>query len=304
MLIHDLYTNKYDTLFINGAIGDFIQFDSLLNNEIRNNFKKIIVWNPCHPINNKGELVKKIIQNNKFYPNNVQIETYIENKYGNSAFNPIKRIPFKSDKNFTLQMFEDFCSKNEINKNTSLIQQMLCFETQYTNNSNIICEESFANKAKSSYLLQKLTSLEKFNLPERYCVVVPHTCPGREFDRNDYLELLKILKEIFFMKGVMVGGQKINFHDNNIINLTSQTSIDESIEITKNSCAYIGIDSFLSIFASQILKENKICIKSLHSTFKELNFFYFHKRNLTNFVYRNLNFQKMLDKNKYKKLFI
>lgn len=304
MLIHDLYSNKYDTLFINGALGDFVQFDSLLNIEMRNNFKKIIVWNPCHPINPKGELVKNVIKNNNFYSNDIEIEVYVEKKYGNSSYNTQKRIPFKSDQNFTLQMFEEVCKKIEINKKTSLIQQLLCFETQYTNNSDIVYSESIINKAKSSYLLQRLTDLEKFNLPEKYCTIVPHTCPGREFNHTDYLELLRILKEIFSMKGVMVGGQKIEFYDSNIINLTNQTSIDESIEIIKNSCAYIGIDSYLSIFASQILRDNKICIKSLHSTFKELSFFYFHKRNLIKFIYKNINYQKMLDKNEYKKLFI
>ena len=66
------------------------------------------------------------------------------------------------------------------------------------------------------------------------------------------------------MIGIIVTDGQIILPDkikDSFINLSGKTSIEESIEILKACNGYIGIDSFLSVFATKIFDKNNVIIK-------------------------------------------
>ena len=71
------------------------------------------------------------------------------------------------------------------------------------------------------------------------------------------------------------------------INLTGKTNYFEAIEIVKNSKGFIGIDSSLSIIATQSLPEHSIIIKSNEGS---------SSRRLCNYFYSNLKTKKCLSR--------
>ena len=92
------------------------------------------------------------------------------------------------------------------------------------------------------------------------------------------------------MQGVLLHEEIIDDYNHNIINLTGQTTIEETIEIIKNASAYIGIDSYIAFLASQLLPENKLAIKA-NADKKLLKYFYYKKFNLDKFVYPAIDYE-------------
>ena len=85
----------------------------------------------------------------------------------------------------------------------------------------------------------------------------------RNFTIKDYYNTESILKSNK-MIGVIVTDVESILPDkikDSFINLSGKTSIEESIEIMKACHGYIGIDSFLSVFATKIFDKNNVIIK-------------------------------------------
>lgn len=123
----------------------------------------------------------------------------------------------------------------------------------------------------------------KFNLPENIMLICPYTQDNRvhcilcdklhtetnnciatrNFTINNYYIAESILKKNK-MIGVIVTDVESILPDeikDSFINLSGKTSIEESIEILKACHGYIGIDSFLSVFATKIFDNNNVIIK-------------------------------------------
>ena len=124
---------------------------------------------------------------------------------------------------------------------------------------------------------------KKFNLPENIMLICPYTQDNRvqcilcdkmhtetnnciatrNFTIKDYYNTESILKSNK-MIGVIVTDVESILPDeikDSFINLSGKTSIEESIEIMKACHGYIGIDSFLSVFATKIFDKNNVIIK-------------------------------------------
>jgi len=294
MIIDKLYNDEnLESFIINGAIGDFLLFDSLLTNTIRKRIKKIVIWNPFHPINPKGFLVEKMIRSNFDYNNKTEIKVINFPKL-HSGTNPETNLPFSHDFNWINNTINLIINKEKLDRNKTFIQHRLFLEaTKNYSNLRHFKNTVKINEARSSYLNRKLTnSLERFAFTkEKYCVIVPHTSPERTFRAFDYGQCIKILNDVLKMKGVVLTGQKIRMHNKSIINLATKTTINESIELTKNASAYIGIDSFLSIIATEVLPECDIAIKA--ESFG-INHPYFYNKidNVRRIVYPHLNFER------------
>jgi ADP-heptose:LPS heptosyltransferase len=66
------------------------------------------------------------------------------------------------------------------------------------------------------------------------------------------------------IKGILIGVNHItvdNQYNDYVINLSGKLTIRETIDITKHSSYYFGIDSFLSVIASKILGDKFIFMK-------------------------------------------
>lgn len=285
LLINQLYDSNIDTFIINAGIGDFIQFDSLVNQKIRNNIKTIVFWNPYDPTNPKADLMETMIKSNKYYSPDVKI---IKIKIRTNSFN--------LNNNKLISIEKEIINSHNIDPNKTFNQNKLLNETLILKNFDIIREKSIENKAKSSYLLEEISNIKQFNIPEKYCVIVPTTSHDRQFTSNDYYETFSILENFLKIKGILISQSNLNIKNDNIINLSGKIGIHDSIEIMKNSQGYIGIDSYLSIIACQVIKTNKIIIKS-NNNLNVLTFFYYMKKNVKTNIFKSINYKNFLTKN-------
>ena len=265
MHIDRLYNqDTIDTFVINGAIGDFLLFDSLLNNKIRKRIKKIIIWNPFHPINPKGKLIEKMIRSNFEYNPKTEIKIISFPKW-DTGINPATNLKFSHDYTWLNNTISSIVKSEKLDHSKTLIQHRMFLEStknfKSLDNFKKIVRKS---DASSSYITRKLTTnMFKYDFAkQKYCVIVPYTSPERTFKPWDFSQAFKILDEVLKMPGVILTGHKIKIDNKNIINLAQKTTINESIELTKNAAAYIGIDSFLSIIAAECIPENNIAIKT------------------------------------------
>jgi len=278
MHIDRLYNQEsLDTFIINGAIGDFLLFDSLLTNQIRKRIKKIIIWNPFHPINPKGKLIEKMIKSNFDYNPKTEIKIISYPKL-NSGINPANNLRFSHDMGWLNSTLNSIIKSEKLDHSKTFIQHRMFLESTKNYKSLDYFKKMVKDsKAESSYITRRLTnSIFKHDfMREKYCVIVPYTSPERTFKPWDLSQALKILDEVLKMPGIVLTGHKINIDNKNIINLAQKTTINESIEITKNAAAYIGVDSFLSIIATECIPENYIAVKA---EFFGINHPYFYNK--------------------------
>ena len=287
-------TEQYDTYFINGAIGDFLLFDSFLNNEIRSKIKKIYIWNPFHPLNPKANIIEKLIRDNYNYNPKTQIK--ILSYPFDTGYNTQTNKPFHLDLEWLKSIILHVVYRDNINKNKIFIQHDIFLNATKDIESldnykkqfnNITTNSSYWNKDLCSNKLNKKFSFIK----EKYCVIVPFTSQDRCFKPWDFTETFKILDKTLKMQGVILSGHDMNTKHHNVIDLSMKTNVNESIDIVKKANAFIGIDSFLSIVATECIEELKIIIKTENYG---LNHPYFYKKvkNINDIIYDFVNYKK------------
>lgn len=290
-------TSRYDTFLINGAIGDFLLIDSFLNNEIRSKIKKIYIWNPFHPLNPKADLIKNMILENNHYNKKIEIKTF---SYPfDTGDNLESGLRFFEDLNWQRSIVTDIIYQNSLNKNKVFIQHDLFLDgtkdMESLNNHKDMLKK--INKS-SSYWDKDLCGpelKEKYPfLKEKYCVIIPFTSEYRYFNDHDINEALNILTKSLKIKGVVLSGNHIEIkhnNNNNIINISGKTTISESIDIVKKANAFIGVDSFLSIIATEFINKSKIVIKTEYYGMNH-HFFYNKIKNINEIIYNDISYNK------------
>lgn len=261
---------KYKNIVHTTGIGDFIAIDAYFTDIEKTKIENIYFINETYKKNN----IKNIVEKSKKYNHKIKF-IELHNHY----------IDYWDTR-------REILYKNKIKLNDSLVD----FEFIWGN-----AEYKTTNNLKNYFFKNQIANCKKFNLPEKYCGIVPYTNEERHFDKKDWEQVFKILK-FLKLKGVVLGQlNKINFKNNNIINLNKSTSIYEAIEIIKNCSYYFGIDSFLSIVASSCLPNYKIQIKTkITNCIENFNFYYPCQgdikiiRNNINFKYFIRNYYKLL----------
>jgi len=119
----------------------------------------------------------------------------------------------------------------------------------------------------SSLLKKQVADISHLDLPDKYVVLVPWShndsiMKDREFTSEEWAEVLMFI-ENRGLKGVVLNtGEPCNI--DGLIDLTNQTTMPQSIEVLKRASGYIGVDSCLSILASQLF-DDILFIKSNNS---------------------------------------
>jgi hypothetical protein len=130
----------------------------------------------------------------------------------------------------------------------------------------------------SSFLKYNLCNIAKFNLPNNSVVICPYSSDkrgsGRDFNKEDWKVTSDYLQK-WNMTGVIINCGQDTYFPDNFVNLNNQTSILEAIEIIKSSKGYIGVDSCLSVLATQLFDDNRIIIKSINPHCKSWRDVYF-----------------------------
>lgn len=261
----------YKNIVHTTGIGDFLAIDAYFNDLEKSKIENIFFINDI----SKQKNIKNIIKKSKKYNPNINFIN-LDSHY----------LDYWDDR-------RNIIHKNKINlKNTLVDFEFIWGTSEYKETRNL-----------KNYFFAKenLTKIEKFNLPEKFCVLVTYTNPERLFDKRDWIQAMKILN-FLKIKGIILGQKdKLNLKNKNIINLNKKTSIVEAIEITKKCSFYLGIDSFLSIVASSHLKNDKIQIKTkINNATENFSFYYPCQKNI-NIIRNNINFKYFI-RNFYKLL--
>lgn len=256
---------RFDCVVTSGQIGAFIAFDSFLTDYEKQNLKKIIINTTSYDFNikdkNENYQILNLISNNKFYNKNITVEEFKVNK------KELKELNLKHKVVFTKNFRENY----------------------HLNNKHLNKKVNIKN---SSFLKNENANIEKFKLPEKYCVTVGWSKrKEKKFTGKDWMELIKILKvkkikaliiNDFYRKDVKVPKHKL------LIDMTEKTSLLESIEITKNASFYIGINGCLSIIAMQRYPR-KCMIKSCVEDFYWHSYFYPKVKNIKKTFFSTIN---------------
>lgn len=256
----------FKRILITGGLGDFLAIDSFLSRKQKKRITTICLATRA------AKYIKNLFnKKNSFYERleSIQILDYDFSQIG--AFHSKKEAKEKiilEDQNFWENLYDGSMSN--------------IFELAK------ICKMEY----HQSSFLDFSTNLEKFNLPKDYIFILPNSKnlvnSQRNFDYFDWSELLVYLKNKN-LKGVCIGDEKIEIpNDDSLINLQRKTGIIESIEILKNARGYIGIDSWASVLATKVFKENDLYIKSNSNNCYRWAHIYFRPYEEYNFIFHDL----------------
>ena len=154
----------------------------------------------------------------------------------------------------------------------------------------------------SSFIKNKITDIKQ-ELPEKFIVIAPTTVTrgknGRKYIDNVEWRNIELFLSQTDQYAVVLGVHEDDYVipiNSRIVNLMSKTSLEESIEIIKKANGYIGIDSFLSVLASQLFTQDKLLIKSLSPHLMFSKKYYYAAQEEFDFIvnsiipYRHCNF--------------
>ena len=263
----------YEYAYVTFVVGDFIAFESFLTDKEKTNLKEIIFFGNR---NNDNDARYHLIKKSIFYNRKIKITMLPRiNK---------KHIGFTRERSSLL--------KNYMSNNLNLANnkyKMLIDYRFYNHNDEYKKIIENQNLKNYSFVKQKLCEVDKFKLPQEYISISGWTydiiCNSKRlFNIEDWHETIKILKSNN-IKGVILNNQKWYLDnlwfqeilkEDCFINLIGETNYFEAIEIVKNSKGFIGIDSSLSIIATQALQEKSIIIKTNNGSLAHRLFNYYY----------------------------
>ena len=232
-----------DTILFDGGIGDIITLESFFTDKQRQEFKKVYLATKHAKI--ISELWKKL------YPN-MEIKTL--------DLKPPDGFAFYQKSEVTKALGDNKPEDWGNVEDWSIMTKFDMFDPD--------------NHTYSSLTKKKLADISHFNLPEKYAVIV-NCSPSdtrdrkRPLNKKDWKAIFAKLKRHGLKGVVLVKGNNPNVPNHpDIIDMSNQTTVLESIEILKNAKAYYGIDSFLSIIGSRVFSYPNLMVKT--TNFKHL----------------------------------
>jgi len=271
-------------------------FDTFLTKQIRDDIKSIVIWNPFDPPNPKGDLIEKIIKNNPLYSKEIKIKviklqpyTYIGNSKPQLDVEWINYniTAIQNEDNFKK---EEYIVQHDIWSHVMSSKKNLNLYIQFMRNMKQ--SSHYLTDDNSSKMCKERLCQEYSVLKEKYCVLNPFTSELRSLSDSDFQEASKIIKS-WNIPVVILSGNKldINLKGVDTLNLSGETRVFESIQITKNAHAYIGIDSFLSLIAAEKVPHHNIIVKTKVIAISH-HYFYNKVKNINKIMYKNIDYIK------------
>lgn len=142
----------------------------------------------------------------------------------------------------------------------------------------------------SSFLTRPLTTPPEVARP--FVVIVPASSwgayKGRAFDEDDWAVCLKFL-ESRNIHGLVLRKENIALPQHPLLlNWQGRTNILETMELVKRADGYVGIDSWVSIFAGLILPACRLAIKAIADFTYTHQMSYYQRRRDFGFLQRKL----------------
>lgn len=145
----------------------------------------------------------------------------------------------------------------------------------------------------SSFLKIKIADISHINKSRRNLCVNSYSLNDpnnpRYFSIQEWAEILHYLHKNDIQGIVLNIGDKSVPEDKHLLNLTNKTTLFEAIELLKESMGFIGVDSALSVLASQLFDEKSIVIKSRSTHLWRWKHVYYAPKTSFNFIMPKIN---------------
>jgi hypothetical protein len=255
--------------FISGGIGDVIAVESFLNNEDRQTLNTIFY------ATNKRQYLEELFKCLTNYPNLRHHETVWDDFSKFWCFYSLEDYIRKAkDQNFPCN------SRVKLSKDLSILHVVEDVKKGILKYNN------------SSFLTEMMAVIDHFDLPPNYFVILPYSTDKRikkrDFDENDWIEVLETLKEAGTI-GIVINSESESIPTSDLlIDLSQKTRLTEAIEILKSAKGYFGIDSWMSVLAAKLFDSPFIQIKSQNQhCYNNAAFYYAPKTNF-DFIVSNI----------------
>lgn len=230
------------TVFFTGGIGDVLALESYFTQRERDNLETI------YYATRKSDPIIEIFQNLNNYP---RLRNHV--------------VVYDDFSKFWCFYSKEECLVHLKSNGLPVPDGLLHAEDWSIANKFTKINSNYITYNSSSPVNLKLCGVSEFDLPKNYISICPYSSDKRvstrDFSKDDWKNT-SVLLDRLEMTGVLLNsGIDICPVYDNIIDLSNQTSIIEAIEILKNGCGYIGVNSVLSVLAAKLF-HNNLFIKS------------------------------------------
>lgn len=244
-------------ILVTGGVGDFFAIESMMSNDQKEALEAV------YYATRSQKIIQSLLENHPSFPNLKTHEIVYDDWSSRFCFINILEVRASISNPKILDNVDDW----------SISRIFSLFHSKYLKYE--IC----------SFLSHTFAKVDRFNLPPTYITIAPYSINDkrnpRDFNEQDWKSLTDALIKNNLIGVVLnIGEDPVPNHPN-IINLSNQTSIQESIEILRGSIGFVGIDSCLSVIASKMFNENNIFIKSANQWINQhLSAYYSPRSNL------------------------
>jgi hypothetical protein len=253
------------SVFITGGIGDVIAVESFLTDQERQSIKNIFY------ATNKRIFLEPLVNSLNTF---VNLEKHI------SLWDDFSQF-------WCFFSLQDYINKTKSQKNSLNLNLKTCKDLSIFPVISDI-QKGLIQYNESSFLKDKLASIDEFNLPDEYFIILPYSTDKRtktrDFNANDWEQIVIMLQKSQTY-GVVINLEKEFVPSNEfIIDLSEKTELTQAIEILKRAKGYFGIDSWMSVLAAKLFDIPFLQVKSKNNHCMNNAAFYYAPKTNFNFI--------------------
>jgi hypothetical protein len=121
-------------------------------------------------------------------------------------------------------------------------------------------------KYAGSSLVNPLASLDEFDLPPEYAVIVPRSKnkgrKGRDFNDDDWKAAIAACEAVDLPMVCVYDGEDFSLPSSQIIDIRNRTSPWQAAEVVKRAYAYLGIDTCWAVLAAKFVHPERFYVRA------------------------------------------
>jgi hypothetical protein len=237
-----------EKIFVTAGFGDFLALDSLLRTDEKATVKEVYFASPAPA----RKLIEQVLP--FCFPNLVKVETVFDDFDCQNPSSPL----------FCFVSLADAIRKRP--EVASKLPKDIYDISIFVFEKNVV-HDGGRRYEGSSLLKSAVADISRFKLPDEYLVIHPfsqarYVDPHRDVTLAEWDAIMAYLDRHGLNAVVINEGDPMRYPPSpRVTDLTNQTSILESIEITKGGKGFIGCASFVSVLAAKLFDEQDVFIK-------------------------------------------
>lgn len=149
----------------------------------------------------------------------------------------------------------------------------------------------------SSFVNHTLADISHFALPKLYLTVSPYSSDKRnaerDFKEDDWNDLLRYARQHALPLVVLNDKQEKIPADPLITNLSCKTTVVQALEVVKQGCGYVGIDSSVSVIAAKVFTKDRLAVRSRNGHCYNNQDIYYAPQTDFSFISRSVDYQRL-----------